>query len=119
MLNDGPNHDLNFRRGILNARNNLKYIVKGLRNSSVEDNYLEYLEVYVPKLEGTEYYDEFKKDLDKLTKEYKKSEELTEASFRLLSASDQKKLIDEKLEGTERADGDDSNADKRVSLYFS
>jgi hypothetical protein len=143
---DGPNHKANFERGILNARNNLILIVKYLRSNSVEPNYKEYLEVYVPKLEGTQYYDEFKADLDAINKpkkEVKKKEEvkekepakeqkeevpheeekpaneITEEDFRALPAKEQKELIDNKLEEQEREKGDDSNPDKRVALYFS
>ena len=127
IMPDGPNHKANFERGILNARNNLMLIVKYLRYNSVEPNYKEYLEVYVPKLEGTEYYDEFKKELDKLKEEEKPDEMLAgedkeateEETFRALSAAKQKELINEKLKGKERKEGDDSNVEKRVSLYFS
>lgn len=136
---DGPNNEQNFQKGILNARNNLKLIVKYLRNNSVETNYKDYLEVYVPKLEGTEYYDEFKADLDKFNKpkieddrepteeESKQLEEeaiangaltsdkLSEDEFRSLSAAEQKKLVKDLV----KEEGDDSNADKRTALYLS
>jgi len=130
MLNDGPNNEQNFQKGILNAKNNLKLIVKYLRFNDDQDNYKEYLDVYLPKLEGTEFYDEFKKDLGKLEKEVvkeavKAEPKVTpwsgaeEEKFRALSAIKQRELIDKKLEGKERKKDDDSNADKRVSLYLS
>lgn len=113
-MSDGPNHKLNFERGILNAKNNLHFIVKYLRSNSVETNYKEYLDMYVPKLEGTEYYDEFKADLDALNAPKKeKKETLTEEEFLALSAEEQKALI------TVTEENNGSNAEKRLALYLS
>lgn len=121
---DGPNHKLNFERGILNARNNLKHIVQYLRFYKEQENYKEFLDVYVPKLEGTEYHAEFKADLAKITKpkkaEKKEEEEveetgLTEEGFRALPATKQKELI----EHLKTEDNNGSTSDKRVALYFS
>lgn len=128
---DGPNHELNFERGILTAQSNLNEITAYLRFNKNSGRYQDFLEMYLPKLEGTEVYDEFLKDykaikadnktyhVEKEVKNEVVEEELTEEAFRELSAKEQRKLVDAKLEGQEREDGDDSNADKRVSLYFS
>lgn len=56
---DGPNQELNFSRGILNAHDNLREIVRYLRFHRSEQMYQDYLRDYLPKLALPEYKESF------------------------------------------------------------